>query len=420
MRIVLKNGTIVTDKVAVGNLVTDNGKIADITDELPQADRIIDCSGKIIVPGLIDMHTHLREPGQEYKETLLSGSEAAVAGGVTTLCCMANTSPVTDDSTLVAWIVKRSKEIGLADILPYACITKGMRGEELTEMGDILSAGACGFSDDGKPVMNSEVMRCALEYSRYFGSYIACHEEDAFLFNNGSVHEGAVSTRCGLRGIPAEAESVMVARDIELARLTGGRAHICHLSSRHSVELIRRGKESGINITAEVTPNHLTLTDEACAAYDTASKVNPPLRAEVDRQALLDALKDGTVDCVASDHAPHHKDDKFREYAHAAFGMLGLQMIVPLLAAQICSGKYDWLDFARFTSANPAKILGLTGKGQLRKGFDADITVIEPGAEYIFDEKINRSKSVNTPFWGKTMKGRAVLTIKNGKPVFEI
>ncbi len=420
MRIVLKNGTIVTDKAMTGNLIIEGGKIVGITNELPQADRAIDCTGRIIVPGLIDMHVHLREPGQEYKETLQSGSEAAAAGGVTTLCCMANTRPVIDDSTPVAWVVKRSKEIGLADIIPYACVTKGMQGEELTEMGNILSAGACGFSDDGKPIMSGEVMRRALEYSKYFGSYIACHEEENTLFNKGAIHEGAVSARCGLRGAPAEAESVMIARDMELARLTGGRAHICHVSSRHSVELIRRGKADGLNVTAEVTPNHLTLTDEACADYNTASKVNPPLRTEADRQALLDGLKDGTLDCVASDHAPHHRDDKFKEYDHAAFGMLGLQMIIPLLASQIRAGKYSWPEFVKITSYNPAKILGLSDRGQIKKDFAADIVVIDPNADYIFDEKINRSKSVNTPFWGKKLTGRAVLTLKNGKTVFEI
>ncbi|MDR0454075.1 MAG: dihydroorotase [Deferribacteraceae bacterium] len=420
MRIALKNGTVVTDKLSVCNLIIDNGKITEITDEVPQTDKEIDCSGKIIVPGLIDMHTHLREPGQEYKETLLSGSEAAVAGGVTTLCCMANANPVTDDSALAAWIVKRGKEIGLADILPYACVTKGMAGKELTEMGILLQSGVCGFSDDGKPIISGEVMRRALEYSKYFGSYIACHEEEPTLSDKGVMHEGAVSANCGLRGIPTEAESVMIARDIELARLTGGRAHICHVSGSRSVELIRRGKADGINITSEVTPNHLTLTDKACADYDTASKVNPPLRAETDRQTLIAALKDGVIDCVASDHAPHHKDDKFMEYDHAAFGMLGLQLLIPLLTAQIHAGAYNWVDFARFTSENPAKILGLTNKGRLNKGFDADITVIDPVTEYIYDEKVNRSKSVNTPFWGKTLKGRAVLTIKNGKTVFEI
>ena len=420
MRIVLRNGTVVTDKTVVSNLVIENGKIADITNELPQSDKEFDCRGKIIVPGLIDIHTHLREPGQEHKETLQSGSESAVAGGVTTLCCMANTNPVIDNGSLAAWIVKRSKEIGLADILPYGCVTKGMQGEELTEMGDILSAGAGGFSDDGKPIINGEVMRRALEYSNYFGSYIACHEEESSLSNKGVMHEGAVSARCGLRGIPAAAESVMVARDIELARLTGGRTHICHVSSRYSVELIRRAKADGINVTAEVTPNHLTLTDEECAEYDTASKVNPPLRAEIDRQALISALKDGSIDCVASDHAPHHKDDKFVEYDYAAFGMLGLQMIIPLLTEQIRAGHYNWVDFARFTSENPAKILRLIDRGKLKKGFKADITVIDPDAEYFFDEKVNKSKSFNTPFWGKKMRGRSIITIKSGNIAFNI
>lgn len=420
MKLLLKNGFTVTDKIEKRNIVIDGGRIAGFTGDIPADAEVIDCSGKYIVPGLIDMHVHLREPGQEYKEDLASGSAAAVAGGVTTMCSMANTSPVIDNSTLVSWIVKRSNEIGLCDIIPYACVTRGMAGEELTDMGDILSAGACGFSDDGKPVMNSEVMRRALEYAKSFGAFISVHEEDTALFNKGSINEGRISAITGLRPAPAEAESVMVARDIELARLTGSRVHICHVSSRHSVEFIRRGKERGVRVTAEVTPNHLSLTDEICQTYDTATKVNPPLRTDEDREALLDALKAGVIDCVASDHAPHHMDDKRVEYDIAAFGMLGLQLIVPAMVSFIHDGRLTWTDFVRVTSSMPAKIMGLSDRGRLDDGMLADITVIDPNAEYVFDSTVNKSKSVNTPYWGKLLKGQPVLTLKNGKIVYKI
>jgi dihydroorotase len=419
MKLILKNGFVVRDSIARANIIIEDGMIADISEETPHAAEaeILDCTGLYIVPGLIDMHVHLREPGSEYKEDLESGSRAAVSGGVTTLCSMANTNPPVDNSSTVAWIVRRSSEIGLCDIYPYAALTKEMKGEELTEIGDILSAGARGFSDDGRPVLSSEVMRRGLEYTRFFGSYIACHEEDAALFNNGSMHEGHISAECGIRGAPAEAESVMVARDIELARLTGGRAHFCHISSRHSVEHIRRGKEAGIDITAEVTPNHLSLTDDICRGYDAFAKVNPPLRTEADRLALLEALKSGVIDCVASDHAPHHLDDKIKEFEYAAFGMIGLQLIIPVMCRFIEEDLIDWPAFVKATSYNPAKILKLDDRGVLAKGKTADIAVIDPKSEYIFDEKINASKSQNTPYWKEKLRGKAVYTIKRGRVV---
>jgi dihydroorotase len=259
--------------------------------------------------------------------------------------------------------------------------------------------------------MNAEVMRRALEYARHFGSYIACHEEDFNLANKGSIHEGAISAKVGLRGIPAEAETIMIARDIELARLTKSRIHICHISSRHSVELVRRGKAAGVDVTAEVTPNHLMMTDLVCEGYDTHSKVNPPLRTEEDRLALIEGLRSGVIDCVASDHAPHHRDDKFKEYDLAAFGMLGLQFIVPFtLKAGI-----DWVNFVKVTSSNPAKILKLTDRGQLAAGYKADIAVIDPELEYIFDDSVSRSKSKNTLHWGKPLKGMAVKVFKGGR-----
>ncbi|MDR2105075.1 MAG: dihydroorotase [Deferribacteraceae bacterium] len=425
MPLILKDGFVVQEKVRQANLIIDDGIIADIsetapTDALIADSTVIDCSGLYILPGLIDMHVHLREPGYEYKEDIQSASRAAAYGGVTTICSMANTNPPVDNSSIVSWIKNRSREIGLCDVLPYAALTKGMKGEELTEIGDILSAGACGFSDDGFPISSSEVMRRGLEYTRFFNSFIACHEEDRELFNNASMHEGKISAQCGIRSAPAEAESVMVARDIELARLTGGRVHFCHISSKHSVELIRRAKEAGLNITAEVTPNHLSLTDEICQDYDSFAKVNPPLREESDRLALLEAVKSGVIDCIASDHAPHHIDDKLKEFDCAAFGMIGLQLIIPLLTHFVEEGFIDWCEFAKITAANPAKILNLNDRGVLRKGLAADIAVIDPKSEYIFDESVNASKSYNTPFWKKKLRGRAVYTIKGGKAAAKV
>jgi dihydroorotase len=287
-----------------------------------------------------------------------------------------------------------------------------MKGEELTEMGDLLASGACGFSDDGVPVRNPEVMRRALEYSGYFGSFVSCHEEDFHLTNGGSIHEGKVSAEYGFRGIPTASESVMVARDVELARLTGGHVHICHLSGGDSLRIIEQAKNDGVRVTAEVTHNHLTFTEELCIGYDTVSKVNPPLRTENDRLALIEGLKSGVIDCLISDHAPHHIDDKFKEYDYAAFGMTGLQTIIPAMVKLIDDGIISWTDFARASSAGPARVLGLADRGRLEKGYRADITVIDPNMEYIFDENINLSKSVNTPFWGKKMKGKAICVIR--------
>jgi dihydroorotase len=415
--LLLKNGFIVQNKINKGNLLIDGDIISGIGAECPENVETIDCDGLYVVPGLIDMHVHLREPGEEYKEDIESGSIAAAQGGVTTLCSMANTHPPVDNAPLVSWIINKGRKCALADVLPFGTVSRGLLGEELSDIGELLQAGVCCFSDDGKPVSNSELMRRALEYVRYFGSFISCHEEDVSLFNQGVMHEGVISAECGLRGVPAEAESIMVARDIALARLTRSRVHICHVSSRYSVELIRRAKEDGINITAEVTPNHISLTDSICKNYDTFAKVNPPLRTEEDRDTLTIALKDGVIDCVASDHAPHHLDDKFKEFDKAAFGVIGMQLTIPLLLKNIEFDILSWQDFVRVTAGRPAQILGLSDRGALNVGMLADIAVIDKDSEYLFDEHVNASKSFNTPYWKKKLKGRAKYTIKRGKIV---
>ncbi|MGA1862801.1 dihydroorotase [Deferribacter thermophilus] len=418
--LVLKNCKIINfDNILENfNIIIENNIIKDITKETPENCEIIDCSGLIAVPGLIDMHVHFRDPGLEYKEDIKSGSEAAVAGGVTTCLPMANTKPVNDNSSITKYMVEKAKGIGLIDLYPVAAITKGMKGEELTEMGDTLEAGAIAFSDDGLPVMNSEVMRRALEYASQFGSFIISHAEDKHLAGKGVINEGKISTITGLAGIPAEAEEIMIARDILLAKLTKSHVHIAHVSTKGSIELIRWAKKMGINVTAEAAPHHFTLTDDYLTNYDTNYKMNPPLRTKEDKEAIIEALKDGTIDVIATDHAPHHKDEKFVEFDNAAFGITGLQTLIPLTLKLVEEGKIDLKKFVELTSYKPAQILKLNDRGYIIKGKKADITLIDINKEYIFDDKINKSKSTNSPFFGKKLKGAAIYTIKNGKIVY--
>jgi dihydroorotase len=374
----------------------------------------------MVVPGLIDMHVHFRDPGLEYKEDIFSGSEAAVAGGVTTVCPMANTKPVNDNSVITKFMIDKGREKGICDILPVGAVSKGMKGEELTEIGDMLEAGACAFSDDGLPVMNSDVMRRALEYISGFDGLILSHSEDKHLAGEGVIHEGEVSTITGLRGIPAEAEEIMIARDILLSKLTGGRMHICHVSTKGSLDLIKWAKAQNINVTCEVTPHHFSLTDQELLGYDTHFKMNPPLRSAEHVRAVKDALKDGTVDCIATDHAPHHHDEKFQEFDLAPFGITGLQTLVPLTLNLVREGVINENDFVRLCSEAPAKLLRLKGKGRIEEGALADMAVIDPDREYVFDKAMNKSKSVNSPFLGKTLKGLCVQTFKNGKEVYKV
>ncbi len=420
MKTFLKNCKIVNyDNTIESGILIENDKIVDITDNAT-ADKVIDCKGNYAVPGVIDLHVHMREPGFEYKEDIESASMAAVAGGITTACCMANTKPVIDNSTVVKSIVTRAKEVGLIDVYPYGAVTKGMKGEELTEMGDMLKAGAGGLSDDGRTIMNAEVMRRALEYVRQFDSFIASHAIDINLEGLGVMHEGEVSAKIGLKGIPSEAEATITIRDILLAKLTKSRVHICHVSSKEAVDLIRWGKNEGINVTAEATPHHFSITDKYCENYDTNAKMSPPLREDEDIEAIINGLKDGTIDCIASDHAPHQKDEKFVEFDYAPVGITGLQTIIPLSMNLIRSGKLNWQDFVKTSSYNPSKILGKNNIGYIKKDMKADITIINQDDEYIFNEEVNKSKSVNTPFWGQKLKGRAIYTIKNGNIVYSL
>jgi dihydroorotase len=377
----------------------------------------IDVKGMWVVPGLIDMHTHLREPGHEYKEDIETGTRAAAAGGFTAVCAMPNTVPPNDNRAVTELIVRRAREVGAVRVYPIGCITQGQKGETLAEMGELQEAGCVAVSDDGKSVMNSEVMRRALEYARGLGMVVIQHAEDTNLSAGGPAHEGAASTRIGLRGQPAAAESAMVARDLELVALTGARYHVAHVSCAETVRLVRDAKRRGLPVTCEVTPHHLTLTDEACASYDTSTRVNPPLRSDRDVAAVREALADGTIDAVATDHAPHSTVEKDVEFEQAASGMIGLETALALCLELVAANIISPADLITRMSAAPAKILGLPG-GTLALGSAADVTVIDAQAAWTCDPSCLRSRSRNTPFGGRSMCGRAMLTIVAGKIVY--
>jgi dihydroorotase len=378
---------------------------------------VVDAEGKWVVPGLIDMHVHLREPGEEYKEDVRSGMQAAVRGGFSSICCMPNTDPVNDTRAVTEMVIRKAQKLGLARLYPIAAVTRGRKGEELTEMGDLLDGGAVAFSDDGNCIANANTMRCALEYSRSFDSLIIQHAQDPDLSAGGLTHEGPVGTRMGMGGWPAAAEEVIVARDIVLTRLTAGRYHLAHVSSAGSIEMIRQARKQGLRVSAEVTPHHLLLTDEATASYDTATKVNPPLRPESDRKAMVDALAEGVIEVVATDHAPHSLLEKEGDYRSAAFGISGLESAVALMLTLVDQGAITPSTMIRAMSTAPARILGLQG-GTLAVGSVADVTVIDPEDPHIIDPAAFASRGHNTPFAGREVPGRAVMTIVGGEVVW--
>lgn len=420
MKTLIKNGLIINhDSSKKANILIENDKIVKITDEILEADKIIDAKNMLVMPGLIDMHVHFRDPGYEYKDDINSGSECAVAGGVTTALPMANTNPVNDNAVITRDMIEKAKKRGLIDLLPIGAITKQLKGEGITEMGDMISAGAVAFSDDGLPVSSSDVMRAALEYSKHFGSFVISHCEDCSMCRSGVMHEGKVSAILGLKGMAREKEEIMASRDMLLAKLTGGHIHIAHVSSEYSLKLIKRAKEDGINVTCEATPHHFSFTDECLMDYNTNFKMSPPLREESDKLAIRNALKDGLIDVIATDHAPHNVDDKFTEFDKASFGILGLQTLIPLTLKLVEEDVINLNDMVRLTSFNPAKILNLKNKGEIKEGFLADIAIIDPNLEYMYDEFLNKSKSLNSPLLGKKLKGIAFMTIKSGKIVWE-
>jgi len=420
--ILLRGGRVIDparDFDASADVLVREGKVAGVGPGVaaPAGARVIDVKGRWIVPGLIDLHTHLREPGQEYKETIETGTAAAAAGGFTAVCAMPNTVPPNDNRAVTELIVRRARESGVVRVYPIGCITQGQKGESLAEMGELQEAGCVAVSDDGRCVMNSEVMRRALEYARGLGLTVIQHAEDAALTANVPAHEGAATTRIGLRGQPAAAESAMVARDLELVALTGARYHVAHASCAETVRLIRDAKRRGLPVSAEVTPHHLTLTDEACASYDTSTRVNPPLRSAADVEAVRAALADGTLDAVATDHAPHSPVEKAVEFEQAASGMIGLETALPLCLDLVASGLLTPAALVTRMSAAPARLLGLPG-GTLAPGSPADVTVIDPEVAWTCDPAKLRSRSRNTPFGGRALRGRAILTVVAGAIAF--
>jgi dihydroorotase len=422
MAILIKNGRVidpaskldrVLDIYIAGRKISKIGKGLKV-----KASRTINAKGKIVTPGLIDMHTHLREPGREDVETILSGSLAAVNGGFTSIVCMPNTTPPIDNASTLEFVLEKAKKAH-CNVYPIATITRARKGEELSEMVELKNLGAVGFSDDGSSVKNSLLMRNAMEYSLMLDTLIIEHCEDENLSAGGCMNEGYISTILGLPGIPKESEEVMVARDLLLAELTGTKLHICHVSTKRSVELVREAKKRGVKVTCEVTPHHFTLTEEDVRGFNTNTKVNPPLRTKEDIKAIEKGLRDETIDIIASDHAPHLSTEKEFDYENAPFGLIGLQTTLPLVMKQLVERKILTLPEAiEKLTVNPAKILNLSGKGEIKEGSDADLTIIDPKTEWRFKAEDIKSLSKNSPFIGWKFKGKPVCTIVSGKVEF--
>jgi dihydroorotase len=423
VKLLLKNARVVDPAAGLdgeSDVLVEDGRIARVAARIgPAGADVLDLAGLCVCPGFIDMHVHLREPGQEWKETIATGTRAAAAGGFTGVACMPNTHPPIDSRSVVEFVLAQAKQHGAVPVYPIGCVSKRQDGVELAEMGDMAIAGARGFSDDGKPVASAGLMRRALEYAKIFDLPVIDHCEEPSLVAGGVAHEGEIATRLGLPGWPGVAEDVMVARDILLAEYTGGSVHIAHMSTGQSANLVRQAKVSKIRVTCEVTPHHFALTDAAIATYDTHAKMNPPLRAESDRQALLAAIADGTVDAIATDHAPHHTDEKCVEFVQAPFGVVGLETAVSICLDRLVHGGVIGLPrLVQLLASGPASVLRLK-KGSLRVGDDADITVLDLERPFVVTPAAFHSKSVNTPFGGWTLRGGPVMTIVGGRIVHD-
>ncbi len=422
MPILIKGGHVIDPGrfVGIADVLIEKGKIAAVGPNLssPVDARTIRANGKLVMPGLVDLHVHFREPGFEYKETIQSGSAAAVAGGFTTVCCMPNTNPVNDNQAVTEFIVERARLAGLASVLPIGAITKGSEGKELAEIGDLRRSGCVAISDDGKPVMNSLVMRRAMEYALAFDLTVVDHCEDLHLAECGCMNEGLVSTELGLPGIPAAAEDVMVARNLSLSELTGARLHLAHISTAGSVRMVREAKGRGIHVTAEACPHHFLLTEELVRGYNTHAKMNPPLRTWTDVQAIKEGLRDGTIDVIATDHAPHATQEKQQDFTEAPFGIIGLETALPLTLGLVEEGVLSLEQAVQKLTSAPAAAFGLK-KGTLAVGADADVVIVDQQEQWEVDPSKFRSKSRNTPFAGWKVKGRVNTTIVDGRVVFE-
>ncbi|MFN6054196.1 MAG: dihydroorotase [Planctomycetia bacterium] len=416
--ICIKNGRIIDPSQAIdaiSDLWIQGERILGIGQNLaPNADRIIDATNQIVCPGLIDMHVHLREPGREEDETIATGTSSAIAGGVTSVACMPNTEPALDTQAAAEFVILQAKRAGNANVFPIGAITKGREGKELAEIGGLVNGGAVAFTDDGSPVVSAEIMRRAMEYCKGFDKAILSHSEDLDLTRGGVMNEGFESMRLGLRGLPAAAEEIMIYREIALAEITGARAHILHVSSKGGVELIRQGKKKGIRISGEACPHHFTLTDECLRTFDSNYKMSPPLRTQSDVEAILEGLRDNTLEVLATDHAPHAPEKKMRELDQAPNGIIGLETFLPIcIKALILPKVLTWSQMIEKMTINPAKVLGIDS-GTLKQNAFADVIVIDPAKDWTIDPTKFKSKSRNCPFAGWKVKGRAELVMVGG------
>jgi dihydroorotase len=422
MNLLIKGGRVIDPSQKLDDtldLLVENGVISEIGKGLkaPVGAEIIDAAGKYVVPGLVDMHVHLRDPGLEYKEDIISGTRAAAAGGFTSIVCMPNTKPVIDNKAIASYIINKAKVEGFANVFPVGSITYGLNGERMSEMGELKEAGCVAVSDDGKPVNNPELMRRALEYARGMGIMVITHAEELSLVGSGVMNEGFTSTEIGLKGIPRIAEDIATARDVMLAEYTNSPIHIAHVSTSGSVRIIREAKARGVQVTCETAPHYFTLTDDAVRGYNTNAKMNPPLREAADVAAVKAGLSDGTIDAIATDHAPHHLDEKDMEFDVAMNGIIGLETSLPLSLKLVEEGVLSLGLLVEKMSVNPSKILSLN-RGTLKAGSIADITVIDPLAEWMVDPDKLASKSKNSPFLGWSVTGAASATILAGKVVY--
>ncbi len=424
VRLLIKNGYIIDPSQELNggkNLLLEDGRVAGLmsySDPIPDEVEIFDATGLVVAPGFIDMHVHLREPGQEYKETIASGAASAVAGGFTTICAMPNTDPINDSAAVTRFVIEQAERAGLASVLPIGAITKNSAGTELAEMGEMKDAGIVAVSDDGRPVPTAGMMRRAMEYARGFDLPIIDHCEDKSLARGGVMHEGHWSLVLGLRGMPAAAEEVDAERDCALAELTGAHVHLAHVSTRGAIDSVRRAKAKGLRVTCEVAPHHWTLTDAALENYDTNTKMSPPLRTQEHIDAILEGLADGTIDAIASDHAPHHADEKDLEFDQAPFGIIGLETSVGLAFARLVRpGVISLERLIALCATHPARILSLQDRGTFKAGARGDITILDPELAWTFNVSQSKSKSRNTPFDGHQFTGAAIATIVGGRVV---
>ena len=424
MKLLIANGYVVDPLQGINtgrDLLIENERVVGVLErgqEKPTDVEVFDATGLIVAPGFIDLHAHLREPGAEYKETIATGTSAAVAGGWTSLCAMPNTDPVNDSAAVTRFVIEQAQRAQLANVFPIGSLTKGCEGKELSEMGEMKAAGIVAVSDDGHPVPTAGIMRRAMEYARGFDLTVVDHCQDVSLTAGGVMHEGRWSLILGLRGMPAAAEDVHVIRDCVLSKLTGASVHIAHVSTSGALDAVRRAKEMGLAVTCEVAPHHWTLNDQALAEYDTNTKISPPLRSANHVAALLEGLRDGTIDAIATDHAPHHSDEKALEFDEAPFGIIGLETAVGLAFDLVNQGVIDLERLVSLCSTNPARIFGLKDRGCLSENAHADVTILDPACAWTFDVSRSKSKSRNTPFHGRSMTGAAVATIVGGRLVY--